>query len=160
MISEYLSALGNHLWQSTLFAAAVAVIMLSMKHNRAAARCWLWTAASAKFLVPFALLISAGNQLQSRAAATTSRPAMLSMVRNISVPFDGPISMPSTNTAKPMLQTGLAPILFSLWLAGCAVVLFAWIREWQLVRRIIKAASPIGFYISVTPLLGLSTGAR
>src|SRR5262245_22261864 len=132
MISEYMSALGNHLWQSTLFAATVALIVLSMKHNRAAARCWLWTAASVKFLVPFALLISAGNQLQSRASATTSRPAMLSLVQNIGVPFDGPLSMPITNTAKPMLQTKLAPaILFSLWLAGCAVLLFAWIRQWQ-----------------------------
>jgi uncharacterized protein (TIGR03435 family) len=69
--------------------------------------------------------------------------------------------MPITNTAKPMLQTSLAPaILFSLWLAGCAVVLFAWIREWQLVRRIIKAASPIGLNIPVTPIRVLSTAER
>ena len=43
----------NHLWQSTLFAAAVALLALAFRRNRARLRYGLWFAASIKFLVPF-----------------------------------------------------------------------------------------------------------
>ena len=48
----------NHLWQSTLFAAAVALLTLALRNNHARARHRLWLIASLKFLVPFSLLVS------------------------------------------------------------------------------------------------------
>jgi bla regulator protein BlaR1 len=65
MIAKYLSwmwaalapALGNHLWQSTLFALAAGVLTLTLRNNHARTRYWLWLAASVKFLVPFSLLV-------------------------------------------------------------------------------------------------------
>ena len=48
-------AVGNHLWQSTLFAAAAGLLTLALRKNHARARYWLWLAASLKFLVPFSL---------------------------------------------------------------------------------------------------------
>ena len=42
-------ALGNHLWQSTLFAGAAGLLTLFLRKNRARARYGLWLAASVKF---------------------------------------------------------------------------------------------------------------
>jgi uncharacterized membrane protein YphA (DoxX/SURF4 family) len=65
MISKYLSEmwtavappLGNHLWQSTLFAVTAGLLTLILRRNHAQARFWLWLVASVKFLIPFSLLI-------------------------------------------------------------------------------------------------------
>lgn len=63
MYSSYPVALANHLWQSTLFLGIVACLMSFLKKNNARVRYCLWLAASAKFMVPFALLTVAGAQL-------------------------------------------------------------------------------------------------
>ena len=49
-------ALLDHLWQSTLFCAAIWSITLALRANPAAVRHWLWLLASVKFLVPFSAL--------------------------------------------------------------------------------------------------------
>src|SRR5262245_52460202 len=56
-------ALGNHLWQSTLFALCVAALVLALRRNGASVRSALWLAASVKFLVPFAALSALGARL-------------------------------------------------------------------------------------------------
>src|SRR2546428_662503 len=56
--------MANHLWQSTVFAIAAWVVTLAFRRNRAEVRFWLWFAASAKFLIPFAPLIEAGREVQ------------------------------------------------------------------------------------------------
>jgi uncharacterized protein (TIGR03435 family) len=52
-----ISASIHHVWQSTLFAATAALVLLAFRRNRAQVRYWLWFSASAKFLVPFSFLI-------------------------------------------------------------------------------------------------------
>jgi hypothetical protein len=37
-----LSALANHLWQSTLFVAVVGLLALRLRSNQARVRYWLW----------------------------------------------------------------------------------------------------------------------
>ena len=56
--------LANHLWQSTIFAGTAALLALACRRNEARVRYWLWLAASLKFLVPIALLVALGNQLE------------------------------------------------------------------------------------------------
>ena len=71
MIPEYLyptwnaigATLGNHLWQSTLFAIVAGLLTLTLRNNPARFRYWLWLAASAKFLIPFSLLVGVGSHL-------------------------------------------------------------------------------------------------
>ena len=53
-------ALLDHLWQSTLFGAAIWSIALALRSNSAAVRHGLWLLASLKFLVPFSALYLAG----------------------------------------------------------------------------------------------------
>ena len=50
----------NHLWQSTIFAFAVALVAFAFRKNRAEVRYWMWLSASLKFLIPFSLLIGVG----------------------------------------------------------------------------------------------------
>ena len=56
-------AVANHLWQSTAFAAGGWLLTLALRRNQARVRYCVWLAASVKFLVPFSLLIAAGNLL-------------------------------------------------------------------------------------------------
>jgi hypothetical protein len=58
-------ALTSHLWQSTIFAGAAALLTLAFRVNRAQVRYWLWIGASFKFLIPFALLTSVGSHIQT-----------------------------------------------------------------------------------------------
>jgi hypothetical protein len=58
-------ALASHLWQSTIFAGAAALLTLAFRVNRAQVRYWLWIGASLKFLIPFALLTSVGSYIQT-----------------------------------------------------------------------------------------------
>ena len=54
MIPSYLSsmwaaiapALGNHLWQSTIFAGVAGLLTLGLRKDHARVRYWLWFAAS------------------------------------------------------------------------------------------------------------------
>ena len=71
IIANYLSemwaavapAVGNHLWQSTLFAVVAGLLTLMLRKNQARARYWLWMAASLKFLIPFSLLVGIGTHV-------------------------------------------------------------------------------------------------
>ncbi len=55
--------MGNHLWQSTLFAGTAGLLALTLRKNQARARYWVWLAASVKFLIPFSLLVEIGKRL-------------------------------------------------------------------------------------------------
>ena len=63
-----MTALLNHLWQSSLFALAAGLLTLLLKRNPARVRYWLWFAASVKFLLPFSFLVDVGNRIEWRKA--------------------------------------------------------------------------------------------
>src|SRR5689334_11504362 len=63
-MQNLIGPIANHLWQSTLFAAGVAVVAYALRNNHARTRYWLWMAASLKFLVPFALLVTLGGRVE------------------------------------------------------------------------------------------------
>ena len=50
--------LADHVWQSTLFLVAAALVTLGLRKNHARVRYGVWLAASLKFLVPFTLLVA------------------------------------------------------------------------------------------------------
>jgi bla regulator protein blaR1 len=61
MLESIAPALGNHLWQSTLFAIAAGLLTVILRNNHARTRYWLWLTASLKFLIPFSLLAGVGS---------------------------------------------------------------------------------------------------
>jgi uncharacterized protein (TIGR03435 family) len=151
------AALGNHLWQSTLFAAAAALLALALRKNRAQTRYTLWLIASLKFLVPFALLIAAGAHLRWPAAAPIATPTFSVAVQQIGQPFTAPEI--STSVLMPAVSNAWNPvitILFLIWFVGFTAVLLSWWRRWMRIRTIVRAASPLPLETSV-PVLSSPT---
>jgi bla regulator protein BlaR1 len=135
--------LGNHLWQSTLFAAAVALACWALRKNRARTRYWLWLAASLKFLVPFSLLVSMGGRMVTPAhpmqAVTATR------VVQLSTSFAPMPPMVVRAASAPGRVTGVRwwpAVLGGIWLVGALIVTAGWTRRWLELRRIRRQSQP------------------
>src|SRR5208283_5193894 len=75
-----LNSVVNHLWQSTVFAALAALLILALRQNCARWRCRIWLAASIKFLIPYSVLVGLGNRLGWQAPRMVAqRPTSFSM---------------------------------------------------------------------------------
>src|SRR5947207_7269516 len=122
-----ISALLDHLWQSTLFCGVVWLITLSLRGNGAAVRHGMWFAAALKFLVPFSLLFSAGA-LFSFATPTGAGPPMFGVDMGVATPVISPAISLRHAARDP------APVLFIAfalaWLAGALVVAVRWLCAW------------------------------
>src|SRR5580704_8475775 len=140
MIAKYFSelwtavapAVGNHLWQSTVFAGVAGLLTLALRKNQARARYWVWLAASVKFLIPFSLLVGIGSRLGwSHSSARTSDGIYFAM-EQVSQPFTGaarPV-ISSVNSATASTSTSLMHLLPAFlviaWLCGFVALLFVW----------------------------------
>src|SRR5712692_7301510 len=109
MIPAYLSPLTNHVWQSTVFAAAAGLLTLALRKNHAQARHWIWLAASVKFLIPFALLIGIGSQLGWR--ATPARHRVYFVIEQVGQPFAAPLPALPTPAALPAGAASRVPVI-------------------------------------------------
>lgn len=127
----------NHLWQSTIFAVAMALLTLVFRRNRANIRYALWLAASLKFLVPFSLLVAVGSHFERPSVGVVAAPVAL-FIETASQPFSPLPSPPdSTQPFRTMLL---------LWAAGAGLVLYRWAVRW----RILRAASAAGRRLPVS----------
>ena len=137
-MTDYVRFLGNHLWQSTAFAAGVFLMTRFLRNNRAAVRSGLWLAASIKFLIPFALLTGLGMKIEWRTAPTSGfdRPA-ISIER-------GDFSEPRMNEKRPVPANRARPdLLPAIWACGFLTVLVVWFKRWREVRSQLANAKPI-----------------
>lgn len=142
MILSDLSPVANHLWQSTFVAAMVWLLTVALRSNRAAVRYWIWLAASAKFLVPFSLLVSIGSQFRWQPIAEIARPQFSSVMSGISQSFLAPAGMPSV-TAAPRTASGLPAVLLAIWLSGILLGLIFWLRSLRQIRAVVRTATPV-----------------
>jgi bla regulator protein blaR1 len=149
------ASLLNHLWQSTIFAAAAGLLTLALRKNRAPVRYWLWFAASCKFLVPFSLLVTIGSQLEWRAAPAAAPLPLSAIMDQISQPFasDAPVLLANV----PRAVSWAPAVLFCAWLCGFLIVAFAWARQWQRFRTAVRTASPLHLNL---PIHAVSSPAR
>jgi bla regulator protein blaR1 len=142
-----IQAVLNHLWQSTLFAAAAGLLTLMLRTNSARVRYWIWLAASLKFLIPFSLLIGVGNQLGLR-HVTVSAPAS-ALIEQFSRPF---ASTTATVRAVPDVPKApnYTPILLTLlWGAGFAAVTSYWGLRWFRMYMDARTASPLRIQLAI-----------
>jgi bla regulator protein BlaR1 len=141
MTSWALSALVNHLWQSTLFAIAVWIAAQALRHNGARVRFWLWMAASAKFLIPLSLLMSVGQQFQWRDAPVAIQGTASFVVEEVLAPATtGVVALPPALPQSPPL---LPWLLLAVWAAGAAVVLRSWWLQWVPIRSALRRAAMV-----------------
>jgi uncharacterized protein (TIGR03435 family) len=150
MIPANLTPLANHLWQSTVFAAAAGLLCLGLGKQRAQVRYGLWLAASVKFLAPFALLFSLGSQSQWRAPASIAQSPVPVAMEQMSQPFARPTSAPAVD--EPAMASRVPAVLFGIWFCGFAAVGIAWLRRWRNIRAAVRAASPVPLEIPVRAL--------
>src|SRR6202163_1376791 len=116
-------ALGNHLWQSTLFAIVAGLLTLLLRKNRARVRYWLWLAASVKFLVPFSMLVMAGGYFCRHPVAAGGAPDFPFVVEQVVEPFVMPASFVALPAARPW---PVNRILFAVWAIGFVVLVCSW----------------------------------
>ena len=134
--------LADHLWQSTLVTASVALLTLALRRNRAQVRYALWLAASAKFLVPFAALVVIGSTIGWRAAVPIAPPA-LAVVTDSWDAIGRPFSAPAFRSSASTFASALPLALMAAWLVGCAAILLTWAARWRRVAAAVRAAVPI-----------------
>jgi len=146
-----ISAVANHLWQSTLFACAIGLLTVLCKSNRAAVRHGLWLAASAKFLLPFSLLIGLGSRMEWQKAAAINSPgpeAVKQAGEPLAVLASPARSLPQ-RSSSPMQA-----VLFSVWLFGFAANGLAYGRRYWRVWAALRAASPLPLDLPIPALSG------
>ena len=154
MILKYLSgiwtavapAMGNHLWQSTLFAIIAGLLTLALRKNRAQARYSLWLVASVKFLVPFSLLVAMGSHLPWSRGSAGVKVGLSFVMKEVGQPFAQPappIVPPATASTILASLIHLLPVLLAVWLCGFLMVVFVWLLRWRRISAAIREATPL-----------------
>jgi RND family efflux transporter MFP subunit len=127
----------NHLWQSTGFALAVALLTVLFRRNKAQIRFALWLSASIKFLVPFALLMSLGSKVGSGPVVQKiAGPSISSAMVELSRPF---LSMPSTRVDRDWAVIAI----FGIWACGFVGIALLRLRGWLSIRAALRASTPM-----------------
>ncbi len=132
----------NHLWQTTIFVACAALLSIALRNNRASVRHWLWFSASAKFLIPFALLTGLGSQIEPAAAPVA--PTVIAAAQQVAMPFSE-----STYSAPVPQPFDWTPWLLAAWALGSLIVLFLRARAWLRVRAIAASSRRVDMGIPV-----------
>jgi bla regulator protein BlaR1 len=141
-----MNALFNHLWQSTLFAGAVALAALALHRNSPRTRYWLWLAASVKFFIPLSLFVWTGSRIElppdSPSLHATTVQENSAYFAPVGIPLRGTV----TQTAFPW-----SIVIGGIWLLGVLFLTIRWFRRWRGIRNVAKRGTrlTIRFPVSV-----------
>jgi bla regulator protein BlaR1 len=142
-----MNVLFNHMWQSTLFAAAVALAAVGLRRNSPRTRYWLWLGASVKFLIPFSLLVWTGSRMQLPPDSPSLRATT---VQEISSYF-APIAMqPPPTAARAAFPWSV--VLGGIWLFGVLFLIVRWFRRWRAIRNVLKQGTKVSLRFHVPAL--------
>lgn len=141
----------NHLWQSTVFAFAVALVAISFRKNRAELRYWLWLSASLKFLVPFSLLIGLGIRVwdafpAGTIAAHIAAPSVSQAMVDITQPFPQTFAQIS---AVHHMTSWISIAILTLWALGFVCIVLMHTRSWFLVRAAVRTSAPMNITAAI-----------
>lgn len=147
-----------HLWQSTLLLVAAWVLALACRRNAAAIRYWIWFAASAKFLVPLALLQQLGDHLgRSLPKPLPVDPSLIETANAIFIPS----VLRGAGIADGMPSL-IVTVVVAVWTLGAAMLCLRWIAQWRSIRSMLVSVPKISMDlptpVHITPD-GLTTGA-
>jgi bla regulator protein blaR1 len=148
------AAVVNHLWQSTIVAAFAWLLVLILRKNTARARYWVWMVASVKFLLPFSLLMTAGEWLRSLIAApVAAEPVLANVMEQVAQPFSQAQLFGSANFPIPTHHSTLLPIaLVAAWICGALVIAIRFVSGWWKVNAAKRAALPLALAAGVPVL--------
>ena len=126
-----MTALLDHLWQSTLFALPLGALTLLLRRHAAAVRFWLWFAASVKFLVPFSVLMAMGAAVALPVAPMLPDGPTLEVLQDTAAPFT---NAPAASVV-PDGTTNWIMLLIATWAAGTLLALLIWGMRWLETSR-------------------------
>jgi uncharacterized protein (TIGR03435 family) len=149
MIPSQLLPLANHLWQSTLFAAAAGLLTLALRKNRAQNRYWLWLSASVKFLIPFSILVDTGSHFGQHIPATIPESRLSSVIEQVRQPFAVSVSYATMPAAHPSTASLIPAILCVVWAVGFVTLVCSWWQRWRRFRAALCTASPLHLPIDI-----------
>src|SRR5579872_4479144 len=135
-----LTPVADHLWQSTVFAAAAGLLTLVLRKNCARVRHRVWLAACCKFLVPFSIFLALGSHLPRRTASQTTPSAIA--VDQVIRPF-AERSIFGGATSTPPAPSRLPDFLWSLWACGFFGIGIAWRVRWRRMRDAASVGTPL-----------------
>jgi beta-lactamase regulating signal transducer with metallopeptidase domain len=102
--------------------------------------------ASVKFLIPFSLLIAAGESLRT-GVTTPIPPPALAVMQQITQPFSQTTLAADHLNKAPLVPEHyaslLSAILVAVWLCGFLSIVFSWVRGWRTIRAAVRASSPM-----------------
>jgi bla regulator protein blaR1 len=136
---------GNHLWQSTLFAIGSALLTLLFRKNNARVRYWLWLAASIKLIIPFSLFIAIGSSIDIswRQRALVPHTA-IAYAESFSQPF-GSFSTPTIipATTKQDQINWIIAVLAAIWFCGIIAVLSLYMTRSRNLSAAVQKSEPL-----------------
>ena len=148
-----ISAVLDHLWQSTLVALVIGVLTFLFRNNSAGVRHGLWFAASAKFLFPFSLLVLFGRALFPHTVPDASIK-MLARVETLTVPFAS--AAPALASPQPD-QMPWALMALAAWALGFIGVTVFWLIQWTRLAAVARSAKASSLHtpvpVRITPEL-------
>ena len=140
--------LTNHLWQSTLFAVAAGLLAAALRKNRAQVRFWLWLSASAKFFLPFALLMGFGSHMQwtpaRKIATQIAAPAVSYAMEQIAQPFAATLPLaPTTRGTGDWIPIAM----LGVWACGFGAVAVMRFRSWRRIRAAVNSSTLVDIHL-------------
>jgi beta-lactamase regulating signal transducer with metallopeptidase domain len=136
-----LSALLDHLWQSTVVALGVVLLAAVFRKASASVRFGLWFAASLKFLIPFSALSAIGRWL-APAMLLPASPEIV-FIQQAAQPFSAvQVSAPAVAAAHPFNP---APVLLAVWALGACAILAVLAVRWAGVHAVVRKAAPVAW---------------
>ena len=153
-----IASLINHLWQSTVVVAIAWPLAWVLRKNHARTRYWVWFAASMKFLLPFSLLMTAGEWMRSFfAMPIVAKPAIANAMEQIAQPFPQAQFFDAAQ-APVTAHHGdlLSAVLLAIWICGVVFVAVRFGRGWLRVYAAKRAARPLALAADVPVLCSSS----
>ena len=139
-----IALVGDHLWQSTFFAAVAALVAVALRRHSAALRYWVWFAASAKFLVPFAALVALGGYGSWRSVEVVPYREGPVLVETVGQPFSRDtvtLNAPGPRRDADAGQNRLPAALLIIWAVGAAIFLTRSLIQWRRIRHIARTGT-------------------
>src|SRR5580704_11588221 len=151
----WIPALMQHLWQSTVVCGALWLLSLMLRRNTARMRFRLWMLASIKFLLPFSLLITAGESISMRGrTAAPNVPPLFSMVMEgpaeatavtpNAVPAARVTTQPHVGNAVTAKRHNMLPrVTVFVWITGVVMISLLWLLSWLRLKAMVRRGTPV-----------------
>ena len=153
-----IAAIGDHIWQSTLFALGAWLLAAGLRQHRARVRHAVWLAGLLKFLVPFSALVWLGAHIEWRSAPGPAVPAGFTAVMD---PFTQtvPVSAIPAPGAPSVAHRSVAwpAIVLAIWALGAVAISASWLVRWRRIRAVVRGGSAVDLEV---PLRAITSPTR